>query len=62
MVTMQESGGSVIFYGLSTDTKPTHIERVIGNQYSIPNGAAFYEINTGDIYMYDAENSTWIKQ
>ena len=62
MVTMQESGGTVTFFGLSTDTKPTYIERVVGIQYSIPNGAAFYEMDTGDIYLYDAENTTWRKQ
>lgn len=62
MVTMQESGGSVTFYGLSTDTKPTYIERVIGSRYSIPNGSAFYEMNTGTLYLFDAENSQWLAQ
>lgn len=35
--------------GLSTDSKPTDVE----------NGAEYYAIDTGKIYRYDAENSTW---
>lgn len=51
--------------GLSTDTKPTvtYIEygsdgREIGRM-GIPNGSIFTEIDTGDTYMYDADNMTW---
>ena len=38
------------YYGLSTDTKPLIAQ----------NGAAFLEMDTGDIYLYDAENAQWI--
>lgn len=41
------------FGGLSTDTKPTT---------DVPNGSTFYEIDTSDLYMYDLENDTWVKQ
>lgn len=45
------------FYGLSTDTpKPTG---KLANGLDIPNGAAFLEIDTGDLYLYDAENEEW---
>ena len=51
--------------GLSTDTKPTvtYIEygsdgREVGRM-GIPNGSIFTEIDTGDTYMYDADNTTW---
>ena len=51
--------------GLSIDTKPivTYIEygsdgREIGRM-GIPNGSIFTEIDTGDTYMYDADNMTW---
>lgn len=40
--------------GLSTDTKPTEI-----NSKEITNGTVFIEIDTGDIYMYDAVSSQW---
>ena len=52
--TDQEMG----FKGKSTDTKPTGT--FAGKK--IPNGSTFYEINTGDIYMYDEESSTWLLQ
>lgn len=38
--------------GLSTDTKPTE---------NISNSSIFIEIDTGDLYMYDAENEEWNK-
>ena len=53
--------------GLSTDTKPTvtYIEygsdgREVGRT-GIPNGSLYTEIDTGDTYMYDADNTTWHK-
>ena len=53
--------------GLSTDTKPTrtYIEygsdgREVGRM-GIPNGSLYTEIDTGDTYMYDADNITWHK-
>jgi hypothetical protein len=53
--------------GLSTDTKPTvtYIEygsdgREVGRM-GIPNGSIFTEIDTGDTYMYDTDNTTWHK-
>ena len=36
--------------GLSTDTKPTE---------GIENGSIYIEIDTGKIFMYDAENQLW---
>ena len=43
--------------GLSTDTKPT--DKFDG--MAIPNGSIYTEIDTGDTYMYDADNTTWHK-
>lgn len=37
------------YRGLSTDTKPS----------GAPNGSMFMEINTGKVFMYDAENDYW---
>jgi hypothetical protein len=39
--------------GLSTDTKPTY--------EAVPNGSTFVEMDTGDVYMFDRANSTWLK-
>ncbi len=40
-----------VYYGLSTDTKPTGITG--------GNGSAFVEMDTGKLYFYDADNDTW---
>ena len=37
------------FVGLSTDTKPT----------SAPNGSTFLEMDTSNVYIFDAENEEW---
>lgn len=37
------------YRGLSTDNKPTNV----------CNGAVFLEMDTGDVYMFDKENSNW---
>lgn len=39
------------FRGLSTDSKPSN------NQ--IPNGSSFLEMDTGNVYFWDAENNQW---
>ena len=36
-------------FGLSTDTKPT----------GVCNGSAFIEMDSNDVYFYDAENAIW---
>lgn len=52
MVTLNAVGYMVATYmGLSTDTKPTDAE----------NGAEFQEIDTGDVYHFDAGSSRWFK-
>lgn len=54
MITRIKTNGDINRYcGLSTDTKPTT---------DVPNGSTFYEIDTSDLYMYDLENGTWVKQ
>ena len=45
------------YAGLSTDTKPTRME----DGKKIPNGSAFIEMDTGDVYLYDKENDQWRK-
>lgn len=44
------------FRGLHEDDKPTSID---GG--TIENGSTYTEIDTGDVYMYDLENTTWYK-
>lgn len=35
--------------GLSSDTKPT----------DVPNGSTFIEMDTGNVFMFDEQNSQW---
>lgn len=39
--------------GLSTDTKP--VNNLIGN------GSTYFEMDTGDVFIYDEQHKTWIK-
>lgn len=43
--------GKYLYFGLSTDTKPT--------TPSTPNGASFVEIDTGKGYLYDVKGKAW---
>jgi hypothetical protein len=38
--------------GLSTDTKPATAYQ----------GSIFVEVDTGDVYFYDADGAQWVKQ
>ena len=49
---MWTQNGSNTFYGLSTDTKPETAD----------NGQRFVEMDTGKVYLYDAENQIWREQ
>lgn len=42
---------AVELYGLSTDSKPTDEQ----------NGTLFLEMNTGKVFVYDAQNTTWFE-
>lgn len=41
-----------VYYGLSTDTKPMD---------GVDNGALFVEMDTGKVYLYDAEGAEWLE-
>lgn len=50
MVTIySKTENSVELRGLSTDAKPTNVK----------NGSVFIEIDTGTIFMFDAQNEEW---
>ena len=51
---LQNDGRTTEFYGKSTDTKPV--------DSSVANGSVFVEMDTGKVYMFDAEDNEWIEQ
>lgn len=53
MVTMKPGSPFNSYFGLSGDTKP-----VTG----VPNASTFYAIDTGEIFMFDAEGGQWYQQ
>lgn len=53
--TLGEDTLQVELRGLSTDTKPTSL-----TDGEIENGSVFIEIDTGDVYLFDSENSEWL--
>lgn len=46
------SGRQVVAYGMSTDTKPAHM-----NDCDI-----YYEKDTGKLYIYDIDTAAWLEQ
>jgi len=53
---------AIELYGLSTDTKPTKLGEVdskLGG-FDIPNGSSFFEMDTGNVSLYDATNKVWL--
>lgn len=59
-VTTSPTDGKAIMElrGKSTDTKP--ITSYMG--YYIANGSTFYEINSGKLFMFDADAGAWVEQ
>ena len=61
MITLIKRGETPVspileFCGLSTDTKP-----ITYNGDMVSNGSTYYEMDTKDVYIYDAENSIWLE-
>lgn len=52
----QSEDRTATLFGKSTDIKPISTEYDI-----IPNGSALMEIDTGDVYFYDADTDTWLQ-
>ena len=53
MITMIPGSWMNEYYGLSADDKPV---------VNVPNGSVYYEMDTFDMYMFDAKNKKWIQQ
>ena len=50
------------FMGLSTDEKPVDVFNIGPAAVPVVNSSAFYEIDTGDLYLFEEENTDWVKQ
>lgn len=61
MITLNSYSGvsnttNVELFGKSTDVKPL----INYDGIAISNGSSFFEIDTGILYLYDAEANEWI--
>ncbi len=64
MITLEKSGNDYDrqvqdIRCLSTDTKPLNTTGGLNGDY-LENGATIFEIDTGNVYMFDYENDQWI--
>ena len=62
MVTYEQDGARLSFYGLSTDDKPTTVEYVKGTTLKVPNGSTLYEMDSKKVYMFNEASSAWVEQ
>lgn len=61
MISLIKADGQVadnvcVFFGKSTDNKDAKIDS------NLPNCSIYYAIDTQDVYIYDKDGGTWIKQ
>ena len=54
MITVAETGNTYDLRGLSSDSKPTKVKLPTGKEVTLGNGSTFFEIDTGNAYMFDA--------
>ena len=64
MITLERSGNNYDrqvqdIRCLSTDTKPLNVTGGLSGD-SLENGATIFEMDTGNVYMFDSENDRWI--
>ena len=64
MITLERSGNNYDrqvqdIRCLSTDTKPLNVTGGLSGD-NLENGATIFEIDTGNVYMFDYENDRWI--
>lgn len=59
LMNINKLNNALLLMGLSTDTRPTDTVKYRTGSLQVVNGSVFQCIDTGDIYTFDEENSTW---
>lgn len=59
IIKQDKQNGTVLLRGLSTDVKPTGVLPVETGEITLANGSEFECVNTGERFLYDAENENW---
>ena len=59
VISQDTHNGTALLRGLSTDTKPIDFIDVETGRITLGNGSTFEVINTGELFMYDADGRRW---
>lgn len=62
LVEQDKFSKTLSFMGTSTDEKPTDVFNFGQAVIPVVNGSAFYEIDTGDLFIFDEDEQGWVKQ
>ena len=59
IIKQEKDNGAVLLRGLSTDEKPIGVITFSTGQITLANGSEYECVDTGERYLYDAENEQW---
>lgn len=59
IIKQEKDNGAVLLRGLATDEKPIGVIAFLTGQITLANGSEYECVDTGERYLYDAENEQW---
>lgn len=59
IIKQEMDNGAVLLRGLASDEKPIDVITFTTGKITLANGSEFECVDTGERYLYDAENKQW---
>lgn len=59
IINQEKDNGAVLLRGLATDEKPVDVITFSTGQITLANESEYECVDTGELYLYDAENEQW---
>ena len=59
IIKQEKDNGAVLLRGLAADEKPIGVITFLTGQITLANGSEYECVDTGERYLYDAENEQW---
>lgn len=59
IIKQEKDNGAVLLRGLAADEKPISVITFSTGQITLANGSEYECVDTGERYLYDAENEQW---
>ena len=59
IIKQETDNGAVLLRGLASDEKPIDVITFTTGKITLANGSEFECVDTGERYLYDAENEQW---